>query len=67
MRRCARVRRQPASRFTAGLSYFAADHLPNAAYGEWRLTLLRSRPSMQFGTALIPASMFALGFDSLLH
>ena len=35
--------------------------------GEWRLAPLRSRARMRFGMALITASMFALGFDSLLH
>lgn len=35
--------------------------------GEWRLATSRSRFRMQFGMALITLSMFALGFDSLLH
>jgi L-rhamnose-H+ transport protein len=35
--------------------------------GEWRQAPSRSRFRMQFGMALITASMFALGLDSLLH
>lgn len=35
--------------------------------GEWRLAPSHSRLRMQFGMALITVSMFALGFDSLLH
>lgn len=35
--------------------------------GEWRLAPQGSRTRMRFGMALITASMFALGFDSLLH
>lgn len=35
--------------------------------GEWRHAPPRSRTRMQFGMALITVSMFALGFDSLLH
>lgn len=35
--------------------------------GEWRRAPSHSRSRMQFGMALITLSMFALGFDSLLH
>jgi L-rhamnose-H+ transport protein len=35
--------------------------------GEWRLAPARARVRMNFAMALITASMFTLGFDSLLH
>jgi L-rhamnose-H+ transport protein len=35
--------------------------------GEWRLAPSHARTRMQFGMAMITASMFAFGFDSLLH
>ena len=44
--------------WSSGLGMFA---------GEWSRAPSHSQSRMQFGMALITLSMFALGFDSLLH